>query len=36
MKCVMVAIHRESQECTEDKCFFWDEKKGKCKWLTKK
>lgn len=29
----MVAINRESQECIEEKCYFWDVKKGTCKWL---
>ncbi len=36
MKCVMVAIHQEPQECIEDKCYFWDAEKGKCKWLAEK
>ena len=35
MKCVMVDINRESQDCIEEKCYFWDGKKGRCKWLTK-
>jgi len=36
MRCVLVAIHRDPQDCIEDKCYFWDKKKGKCKWLIKK
>ena len=36
MKCVLDDIHREPQECIEDKCYFWDKERGKCKWLTKK
>jgi hypothetical protein len=36
MKCVMIANNRESQECIEEKCYFWDRGKGMCKWMTKK
>jgi len=32
MNCPMVAIHRETLECIEEKCYFWDETKNKCKW----
>jgi hypothetical protein len=32
MNCPMVLITRESQECTENKCYFWNEKEKKCKW----
>jgi len=24
----MIAIHREAQECIEDKCYFWDMEKN--------
>ena len=33
MKCPMVSITAEPQDCTEDKCYFWDIEKGKCKWI---
>jgi len=32
MKCPMVQITRDPQECTEDKCYFWNGKEKKCKW----
>jgi hypothetical protein len=32
MKCPIVLITRESQECIEEKCYFWKEKEKKCKW----
>jgi hypothetical protein len=33
MKCPMVLITREPQECIEDKCYFWNKKEKKCKWM---
>jgi hypothetical protein len=36
MKCPMVCITREPQECIEDKCCFWDVDHGKCKWMETK
>ncbi len=36
MKCPMVSITREPQDCIEDKCYFWDLDNGKCKWLSTK
>jgi hypothetical protein len=36
MKCPMVLITRESQDCVEDKCYFWDLDHGKCKWMQSK
>jgi len=36
MKCPMVYIIRESQDCIEDKCYFWDLSHGKCKWMSAK
>ncbi len=33
MKCVMIPITRESQECIKDKCYFWDKEHNKCKWV---
>jgi len=32
MKCPMVLITREPQECIEDKCYFWNDEEKKCKW----
>jgi hypothetical protein len=29
MKCVMILVNREPQDCIEDKCYFWDVKWGK-------
>ena len=36
MKCTMVYITREPQDCTEDKCYFWDFDRSKCKWMSTK
>ena len=36
MKCPMVLITREPQDCIEDKCYFWDSDHGKCKWMRTK
>ena len=34
MKCTMVSITRDPQDCIEDKCYFWDLDCGKCKWMS--
>jgi hypothetical protein len=34
MKCPLVYIAMESQDCLEDKCYFWEIKNGKCKWMS--
>jgi hypothetical protein len=36
MKCPMVSITRKPQDCIEDKCYFWDLDRGKCKWMSTK
>jgi len=36
MKCPMVSITREPQDCIEDKCYFWDLDHCKCKWMETK
>jgi len=36
MKCPMVSITRDPQDCIEDKCYFWDLDHGKCKWMSTK
>jgi len=36
MKCPMVSINRETQDCIEDKCYFWDLENSKCKWMQSK
>ncbi len=36
MKCPMVSINRATQECIEDKCYFWELDNGKCKWMSTK
>jgi len=32
MKCPIVSINREPQDCIEEKCWFW--KDGKCSWIS--
>jgi len=34
MKCPMVSITRETQDCIEDKCYFWE--LDHCKWMQTK
>ena len=36
MKCTMVSITRDPQDCIEDKCYFWDLGHSKCKWMSTK
>ncbi len=36
MKCPMITISRESQDCIEDKCYFWDLGHDKCEWMSTK
>jgi len=36
MKCPMVSITRDPQDCIEDKCYFWDLGHSKCKWMSTK
>ena len=36
MKCPMVSINREPQDCIEDKCYFWEIDHNKCKWMSTK
>jgi len=36
MKCPMVSITRDPQDCIEDKCYFWDLGHNKCKWMQSK
>jgi hypothetical protein len=34
MKCPLVSVTSEPQDCIEDKCYFWDVDLGKCKWMS--
>jgi len=34
MKCPMVLITRDPQDCIEDECCFWDIDPGKCQWMS--
>jgi len=34
MKCPMVSITRESYDCIEYKCYFWDLGHSNCKWMS--
>ena len=36
MKCPLVSITREPQDCIEDKCYFWGLDNGKCRWMSTK
>ena len=36
MKCVMIPVNREPQDCIEEKCYWWDIKQGRCKWMKTK
>ena len=36
MKCPIVSITREPQDCIEDKCYFWELDNGKCRWMSTK
>ena len=33
MKCPMVSITRDAQDCIEGKCYFWNLDYSKCKWM---
>jgi len=36
MKCPMISITGEPQDCIEEKCYFWDLDHDKCKWMSTK
>ena len=36
MKCPMISITREPQDCIEENCYFWDLGHSKCKWMSTK
>ena len=36
MKCPLISITQESQDCIEDNFYFWNLGLGKCKWMQTK